>query len=200
MKKLVSIATISLLALTISACGNSNDKKGSNNSSSSSKVVNNSKVTMNHYQAIKLSSMMDNSGGDNEKTVKNILGKPSRVTTSETNGKKMVTYTWDKLNTSFKAKNVNVGFNDGKAMTKSYANLDLNQMKPLDQSKVKTIKSGTSYKDVISKLGTPSSESEAGSGNMAMKEAMYITSTKGDATGFTFMGGNVSQISSNKIK
>ncbi|TPR48157.1 DUF3862 domain-containing protein [Apilactobacillus micheneri] len=200
MKKFASIATISLLALTISACGNSNDKKGTNNSSSSSKVVNNSKVTMDHYQAIKLSSMMDNSGGDSEKTVKNILGKPSKISTSETNGKKMVTYTWDKLNTSFKAKNVNVGFNDGKAMTKSYANLNLNQMKPLDSSKVKSIKNGASYQDVINKLGTPSAESSAGSGNMAMTESIYLTSTKGDATGFTFMGGHVSQISTNKIK
>lgn len=201
MKKILLLSTTLLLGLSISACGNNNSsskKDSSGNKAQTAKKKDTGFISLAKYKKIKIGSAMDDSGST-AKTVKSILGKPTTTSTSEENGQKNKTYTFNNLKDSFKANSVTVMLTNGHANTKGYTNLSLDKIKPLDSSKVKSIQKGASYKDIASKLGQPSAETESGSGMIAMKILMYVTSRDGESTSFTLVGNQMTTKSKTKL-
>ncbi|MHA8263383.1 DUF3862 domain-containing protein [Lactobacillaceae bacterium Melli_B3] len=203
MKKLISVVAIPLLALTLSACGNGNH----NNKNSSSKATTSQStqksadgnIDFDRFHSIKIGNSMTGDGGTSEAAVRQSFGKPSSTTKTDVNGKQTTALTWDKLNSAFKAKSATIGFVNGKAISKGYANLSADQVKPLDKTKVNAIHKGASFDDVINQLGAPHADTEAGSGQQSIKTIIYVTNKNGSATSFVFVDGKLNTKTETKI-
>ncbi|AYF93072.1 DUF3862 domain-containing protein [Apilactobacillus bombintestini] len=192
MKKL-SILLVSLLAVfMLTACGNSKSNKVGNN--------NDSIINVDRYNQVKVSSFNGETKGDTVKTVEKILGKPSKIETKNDDGEKSQDYTWNKLNSSFKAKDVFVSFKDGRAMAKGFTNLSVNDLKVRNHDDIKSISKGSSYNKMLKKLGTPDAEEQMGSGNLGFRIAYYLTDKKGNSTSYVAVGDYISQIVNKKLK
>ncbi|MCF6515528.1 DUF3862 domain-containing protein [Lactobacillus sp. S2-2] len=201
MKKILLLSTTLLIGLSLTACGsedNSSSSKNSSNKNQAAKKKDTGIISLAKYKKIEIGSGMDKSGST-AKAIKSILGKPNSTTTSEENGQKNKTYTFNNLKNSFKANSVTVTLTNGHANAKGYTNLSLDKIKPLNSSKVKSIKKGASYDSIVSKLGQPSAETEAGSGMVAMKILMYVTSKDGESTSFTLMSNQLTTKTKTKL-
>ncbi|MBW1606359.1 DUF3862 domain-containing protein [Lactobacillus sp. Sy-1] len=201
MNKLATFMTISLLSITLAGCGSkgASQNGSSSDKTSSSKKTSASALNYQNFQSVKVGSFVDGSGSTTA-YVRKALGKPTSTTTTKVSGKESKTYVWSNLNSSFKAKDVTISFENGRAIAKGYANADINHLKALNHQKVNSIKIGDSYNSVIQKLGQPSSESESGSGNISIRSVVYLTGKNGESTSFVFNGDKVNQITKSELK
>ncbi|MHA8138292.1 DUF3862 domain-containing protein [Lactobacillaceae bacterium Scapto_B20] len=204
MNKVISIAMVPLLALTLSACGNNSNNSNKDSSSRAATSQSTPKsadgnIDFTRYNAVKVGNTLNGAGGTTETAVKQSFGKPSSNANTDVDGKKSSALTWDKMNSSFKAKSVTVAFVNGKAVSKGYANLSPDKVTPIDQTKVDQIKKGATYESVIKALGVPHADTEAGINQESIKTIMYVTNKNGSATSFVFMDNKLNTITKIKI-
>ncbi|WP_429970740.1 DUF3862 domain-containing protein [Fructilactobacillus sp. Tb1] len=166
---------ILVLAFGIYAATTGSNKDSSSKDTSSSQ----SGVTKASYDKIQM-------GEDRDNVVKD-LGKPSTSSKTNTNGTEAELLGWSKVSSSFNVGTISVTVANGKVIGKGYTNPSLAKIKPLDKTKVASIQNGASYKDVIDKLGQPTTEAYTSIAGQNSVMIQYVTSTSGNATSFTFM-------------
>ncbi|WP_243674264.1 DUF3862 domain-containing protein [Lentilactobacillus kisonensis] len=179
----------------MSACSQSKSAKTSTTSSDQA-------ITRSDYNRIKLANIdSPKAGGASEQAVKRSFGSPAsknRVTINNGKRKTAIQYSWTKVTPSFKASAVTVEFLNGHAVGKGY--LTIKNPRFTSSKSLKQIKNGTSYNQVIQKLGNPNAESKTGSGNLSATITRYITSKKGNTTTLMFTGNKLQSKNQTSVK
>ncbi|MCY9807491.1 DUF3862 domain-containing protein [Lentilactobacillus senioris] len=188
MRKTVTIAATLLSILTLSACGNTSSKSSSTSSDSEKteqKKTEKNTITLTKYNKIKVGNSLTGAGGTDEKVVKSMYGKPESKSETAVPGasKKGTSYSWSNVGTSLKGAAVTTEFLDGKTVAKGYTNFESSP--EVTNAKYKSIKLGQSYISVKHKLGTPITESIAGSGTTSAQTLTYSNGTKSIVLIFT---------------
>ena len=185
MKKIVTLSITLLAGLSLAGCSSNSSSSTKPSSSSSSSVKKQmSPVSLTNYNKIKLGDIANGSGGSTTKSVKAMFGKPSMTTDTEISGssKKATQYSWSNVATSLRGATVNIDFIDGKAIGKGYVEASVG--KKITNSQYRSINTGSSFKDVKIKLGTPSGEALTESGVTSSQDLTYLDGTK--SVSFTF--------------
>lgn len=175
------VAIILIIGIYGAATGSNKKQNSSSNQTTSSSKKG---LTKQEYEKIEIGQSKDD-------VIKN-LGKPSLSSKTNVNGIEGETLSWSKISSTFNVGDVTVTITDGKVEGKAYTNPSLNKIKPLDKSKVDSIQTGASYKEVIDKLGQPTTESYSSIGGQNSNMVMYVTSKNGDATSFMFTNDSLS--------
>lgn len=197
MKKRWQIIPIVFLGIFLSACSNHASQNNAN-----SKAIQVTPITRTDYNHIKLANITTpNKGGTSQSAIIRRFGKPSATKTISITGqskKHAVQYTWHHLAKSFKATSLTVEFLSKHAVSKSYL-LANNQRKLTAASTLNAIKPGTSYQQVMNRLGFPVSESKTGSGRSMATDVLYVTNKKGNATSLMFIANKLQSKTSTRV-
>jgi len=204
MKKVITIGTTFLVALTLTACGNSS----SSDSSSSSKDTKNSvkksepknAITMIKYNSIKVGDPLTGSGGSTETTVKKMYGKPLSETKTTVPGAnaKATSYTWSNVGSSLSGATITAEFLNGKTVGKGYA--ALSKSTKITDNDYKTIQTGASFATVKKQFGTPQSESiVGGTGTTSAQTLTYLDTSGSKSLSFTFTNNKLMSKTTNSL-
>ena len=191
-KNILSVATICLTALFLVGCSNnSNGNKSDSNkpkSSQKAKKTNTQKTSFRKsFDKIQVGDVMQQgNGGSTLKDVKNILGQPNSISSTEVKGFKVKSYSWSKYGTT-----IIVQFSHKKAITKTVSGFKWSRNSTkLTLKAFNSIKTGSSYSTLVKTYGEPDGLNEnvvLGKKNVT---AVYFTGIKaknaGASASFTF--------------
>ena len=191
-KNVLSVAAICLAALSLVGCSNSSKGNKSDNnkpkSSQKAKKTNTQKTSFRKsFDKIQVGDVMQQgNGGSTLKDVKNILGQPNSISSTEVKGFKVKSYSWIKYGTT-----IMVQFSHKKAITKTVSGFKWSRNSTkLTLKGFNSIKTGSSYSTVVNTYGEPDGLSEnvvLGKKNVT---AVYFTGIKAKSAGanvsFTF--------------
>lgn len=191
-KNILSVATICLTALFLVGCSNNSNgnKSDSNNPKSSQKAkkTNTQKTSFRKsFDKFQVGDVMQQgNGGSTLKDVKNILGQPNSISSTEVKGFKVKSYSWSKYGTT-----IIVQFSHKKAITKTVSGFKWSRNSTkLTLKAFNSIKTGSSYSTLVKTYGEPDGLNEnvvLGKKNVT---AVYFTGIKAKSAGanasFTF--------------
>ncbi|TPR13135.1 DUF3862 domain-containing protein [Apilactobacillus timberlakei] len=188
MKKLLKITLATFACLFIlSACGKqqSNENKKPLQVPSLSSAFDTSGISLQKYDNIKVSSNQLKGGSSKESLMKT-LGKPYHTSdTKLTNNQNAKEYTWQ-LGNDAKIKYIFAIVYKDKILSKGYQQNTSSKL--VKKETIKDLKNGTSYNEVINKLGSPLAEQISD----GVQFLTYQNDKNGNAVNLTFKNSNLS--------
>lgn len=205
MKKITMLAVPLVMMLSLSACGQSDSNQSTHRQAAQSFRVatNGSAVSRFDYQKIVTGNVTSPQSGTSEKELLHSFGKPnstSHVTVSGSSKKAAVQYTWTNLKKDFNATAMTVEFLDHHAISKGYLPVTSKKRRPVSLLKLKQLKSGSSYQQVVEKLGVPAAESVTGHGEVSAKNVTYATGKDSKAVSLMFSGNRLTTKNQTSLK
>lgn len=187
MKKLLKITLVTFACIFIlSACGKqqSNENKKPLQVPSLSSAFDTSGISLQKYDNIKVSSNQLKGGSSKENLMKT-LGKPYHTSdTKLTNNQNAKEYTWQ-LGNDAKIKYIFAIIYKDKILSKGYQQNTSSKL--VKKETIKELKNGTSYNDVINKLGSPLAEQISD----GIQFLTYQNDKNGNAVNLTFKNSNL---------
>lgn len=149
-------------------------------SSSASEKKDSGKITRKQFDAVKLGDLMKSAeGGATIDELKKEFGNPDSTSSSTTNGVKTDIVTWTNVEGGLGA-NIVVSFTDGHAFSKAITGFEFNRDKKITLADFNGIADGTSYQDVVNKIGEPDGFDETLIDGSKSVMATYMSGVKGD--------------------
>lgn len=183
MKKILLASSVVLLSLGLTACGsksansNSSAKTEQSSKKAANKTISANKELRNKFDKIKIGDLMQQGkGGDTEKSIEKLLGKPNSTNSEKTDGIKTSGATWVDKNIT-----ITVAYVNHNAISKQITGFKWSgREKKLTLKAYNAIKNGVSYESVIKKYGEPDGLDESLIMGKKTITATWLTGVKGD--------------------
>ncbi|AXX65616.1 DUF3862 domain-containing protein [Bombilactobacillus bombi] len=143
------------------------------------------------YKAIKLGE----NDGTTDSEIESKFGKPNTTSSQTIENVKADEKIWNKIQGGSLGGNFNIGFSNGKAISKGISGLKVTRNKKISLDDFNSIQNGQSESDIINKFGQPNGYSETSIANHNSKQLTYNSDIKGDLGAnfiLTFTDGKVS--------
>ncbi|QNQ83700.1 DUF3862 domain-containing protein [Lactobacillus sp. PV037] len=181
LNKLLLASTTLLLALGVTACGNTGNSTKTSTSQSSSKneIISQNKELRQKFNKIKVGDLaQEGQGGSTLTNVEKLLGVPSSTSSSTTNGIKVKDETFVKGNVTIVIQTIN-----NNVVSKDISGFKFSSRPTkITLATFNKVKDGSSYETIVKQFGEPDSLNESlimGTKNLT---GTWLTGVKGDAT------------------